>query len=288
MIRKTLAHTKTATYSVGMLRSEQNEGVLPVGTGFFVGPGLFATANHVIASGGQPHSVITEEAVGVHAASMRIADVLFTDADADFALLRVALSLDQQKVLELPAPLKVSTRLLEEGEPVYSFGYPLAQLRAPLRFSLKEARRFGLPVDDLVGEAGEPLTDYDIDEDRPIFALMTHNLSPRTTSAVVASRREYFSLIGDLSADALGPRADERDKFYVTDKALNYGNSGGPIVATETGKVHAVCTKFQPVSVPQVDGGSVMIPSLYGVVTRLSFAPILEVLRAHGVVTTDD
>ncbi len=40
------------------------------------------------------------------------------------------------------------------------------------------------------------------------------------------------------------------EKIYVLDKALNYGNSGGPIVAAETGRVHALCSRFQPVMVP--------------------------------------
>jgi hypothetical protein len=57
---------------------------------------------------------------------------------------------------------------------------------------------------------------------------------------------------------------------YVLDKALNYGNSGGPIVSQESGRAFAVCTNFQPVMVPQPTGGAVFIPSLYGVTSAIS------------------
>ena len=61
-------------------------------------------------------------------------------------------------------------------------------------------------------------------------------------------------------------------QLYVLDKALNYGNSGGPIVAVGTGKAHAFCSRFQPMRVPQGDPADpktswIMIPSLYGVVS---------------------
>jgi len=74
------------------------------------------------------------------------------------------------------------------------------------------------------------------------------------------------------------------------DKALNYGNSGGPIIASETGNVHAFCSRFQPVVIPQShlkdDKGShlgVMIPSLYGVVSNLSQERILSHLQSRSI-----
>ena len=71
-------------------------------------------------------------------------------------------------------------------------------------------------------------------------------------------------------------------KVYVLNKALNYGNSGGPIVAVETGNVHAFCSGFQPLFVPQNhlrDNGcslAIMIPSLYGIVFSLGNEAILD------------
>ncbi len=77
---------------------------------------------------------------------------------------------------------------------------------------------------------------------------------------------------------------------YVLDKALNYGNSGGPIVATGTGHVHAFCSRFQPVFVPQLhlsDGEgkhpAIMIPSLYGVVVNLGHPRVLAELRRRQI-----
>ncbi len=75
-------------------------------------------------------------------------------------------------------------------------------------------------------------------------------------------------------------------QVYVLDKALNYGNSGGPIIATDTGCVSALCSRFQPVSIQQPHLGAnvaIVIPSLYGVVSRLSNPSVLNVLAQRGV-----
>jgi hypothetical protein len=79
-------------------------------------------------------------------------------------------------------------------------------------------------------------------------------------------------------------------KVYVLDKALNYGNSGGPIIATETGKVHAICSRFQPVYVPQSHladkNGNllrIMTPSLYGVVSSLGNINILKEIKERNI-----
>ena len=84
-------------------------------------------------------------------------------------------------------------------------------------------------------------------------------------------------------------------KLYVLDKALNYGNSGGPIIAQDTGMCHAICTRFQPVFIPQQhladkDGNfpSVMIPSLYGVVSRFDNQAVIQQFQALGIEYSED
>jgi hypothetical protein len=80
------------------------------------------------------------------------------------------------------------------------------------------------------------------------------------------------------------------ERWVVLDKALNYGNSGGPVMATETGHVHALCSFFQPVKIPQEhlrQAGKrmpyIIVPSLYGVVANLSHPKVLAELQARGV-----
>jgi hypothetical protein len=84
-------------------------------------------------------------------------------------------------------------------------------------------------------------------------------------------------------------------QVYVLDKALNYGNSGGPIIAADTGNVHALCSRFQPVVISQphaktADGKplQIAIPSLYGVVSSLHNDEILSCLRGRGVALSDE
>lgn len=260
-IRDTLGHTRTATYSVVMQYGGPDR--VPVGTGFFVSPdGLFATAAHVL-RGGRPIQIVsTSEPL-----SLWVVDQapLHVDAAADFALLQI----DMERANGQVPCLTLSERLLDEGEPVYAHGYPLTQVRQPVGIPL------GPPGDDLTDSEGNPLKN-------PVGFMMNHGLSPRTTSAIVASAVEFQWLFE--------PTASEQPDVYVLDKALNYGNSGGPIIATDTGHAHAFCARFQPVRVPQStdpDGSAVVIPSLYGVAVRLTHAPVRQALDAQGVTFVD-
>jgi serine protease Do len=138
----------------------------------------------------------------------------------------------QVRLSEFPY-LKVSSRNLDEGEAIYSFGYPLSSPEA-------ESMHGGF--------------------------IGVSSLCPRTTSAIVSSTLEMTTMV----------MTSKDPKRYVLDKALNYGNSGGPIVSVETGHVHALCSRFQPVCIPQghlKDSSSnplyILIPSLYGVVSSL-------------------
>jgi S1-C subfamily serine protease len=84
-------------------------------------------------------------------------------------------------------------------------------------------------------------------------------ICPRVTSSIISSK---YDMIGPI-------RTSQDTKYYVIDKALNYGNSGGPIILVESGKVISVCVRFQPVNIPQLQGASVTIPSLYGISSSL-------------------
>ena len=106
-------------------------------------------------------------------------------------------------------------------------------------------------------------------------------LAPRVTSSIVAStivKTRPFS-------------TSVEPKEYVLDKALNYGNSGGPILSAETGHVHAYCSRYQPVTIPQrivpaeADpvNFSIVIPSLYGIVVGLHNPAIVEELIRRGI-----
>jgi hypothetical protein len=84
-------------------------------------------------------------------------------------------------------------------------------------------------------------------------------------------------------------------KVYVLDKALNYGNSGGPILASSSGHVHAFCSRFQPFYVPQAHLASpngpaplIMSPSLYGIVVRLGNRAIVAELEKRKISLSDE
>ena len=235
MIRKTLAQVKAATYAI--LLPDPGRGGLPTprGTGFFIDDaGHFLTAHHVVA--GQAVDDVwlqqspTEDGfVPMLQWSEKIAEW----PASDLALLKVDFERNSNK-----AHLKgrrafpfitVELAPVEEGTPVYAFGYPLPEVSGPMNLA------GGLQIAHI-------------------------GLGHRTTSAIVASTLERTTLV----------RTSLDPQVYVLDAAPNYGNSGGPIVVSESGKVFAVCSRFQPLQVPQPGGGSVFVPSLYGVVTSIS------------------
>lgn len=106
---------------------------------------------------------------------------------------------------------------------------------------------------------GYPLAKIQIQGDEATMMVGMHFYSPRATSAIISSHYWY---IEPFRATGGFPT------HYVIDKALNYGNSGGPIVICETGRAISVCLRFQSVVIPQ-QGIQVEIPSLYGITVSL-------------------
>ena len=269
MITNTLANTKAATFSVELPHQARQGMPTPTGTGFFISPdGWFITAAHVITEDNNRDGKVRSDldqtwlmketrGRGVPPGAMCQA-VSFGHiiASLDFALLKVDFQANANKAWlvgknQFPY-LEVSTRQLDEGESVYSFGYPLSE--------------------SFVQSLG-PVT------------VGSTSLRPRVTSAIISSTIYETKMV----------MTDADPQVYVLDKALNYGNSGGPIVSSETGRVHAICSEFQPVFVPQShineQNGtpiSVMIPSLYGVVSSLRNPEILDLLRSLNVPICDD
>jgi hypothetical protein len=271
MIRQTLQNTKKATFAI----VGDNNGIYhPFGTGFFVSAdGWFVTAAHVLFNQQtkQPnfdHSTIVlmrdafdEQRVGNSTCCFgAVHEVL---DNFDFALLKI-----DEKELENSKWLKdrkiehliVSEDLLEEAQPVYSYGYPLSQ---------------GLSITNNI-----PIDINAVNPEGKKFLINTsvQALCPRTTSAIISS----------ITENSLKESCECPDT-YVLDKALNYGNSGGAIISVETGLVHGICSYFQPVFIPQphLQNGQVqiMIPSLYGIVKNLSVKPIIDLLKSKGIPT---
>jgi serine protease Do len=279
MIRQTLARTKRATYCVLVQDGSEPVG-RPAGTGFFLtADGLFATAAHVLDQGRPDRLFKESNGEGEGHPSIPITEVLFSDPVSDFALMRAQLDPERQAQYGAISYLQPSDRVLEEGEPIYAFGYPLSQPGPPLTFTYEQlVVLFGEEVMGRIRRWGDgPMASPPKFAPDQTLSLATHRLSPRTTSAIVASAIDYYETL-PLA------RRNLPDHYYVLDKALNFGNSGGPIIATETGDVYALCTGIQTVMVPQpYPPGAVWIPSLYGVVTRLTLPAIRAALENHGV-----
>ena len=264
MIRRTLANTKAATFCVELVDIALLGMPAPAGTGFFVSAdGWFITAAHVITennqSDGPPRQDIDQawlmqetridgNAPGGMCQHVSLGHIL---PAFDIALLKVDFAANAQKEWLRPRSgfphLTVSSRELDEGEPVYAFGYPLS------------------------GASAAPFSGG---------VSGTSSLCPRVTSAIVSSTLEHSTMV----------MASNDAKVYVLDKALNYGNSGGPIVSSDTGRVHAVCSRFQPLQLQQnhvkVSSGDplvIVVPSLYGVVASLGNAAVLQLFGSLGI-----
>jgi serine protease Do len=253
-----LARTKRGTFSILLPNPFKGLMPCPVGTGFFVsGDGVFVTAAHVVTRDFKPDGpprddigngwLMTEPPPGDWGRWMCVGLSLESvDAQHDIAILKAhpAANRDKSWMSDGFPFVPVSFAVLEEGEPVYSFGYPLSHA-----------------------------THFDFGE----VMYGDSTLTPRVTSAIVSSTLEKTEMV----------RGDSMPQVYVLDKALNYGNSGGPIVSCTTGCVHAVSSRFIPVAIMQraSDGteSTLKIPSLYSIAVGLSNSSVRQSLESLGV-----
>lgn len=270
MIRKSLANTQAATFCVELPDQQKHGMPTPTGTGFFVSPdGYFVTAAHVVTENQQSDGPIRK------------------DLDKAVLMKETRLSAEPQP------PVMCQAVSFSHVLPRYDF----ALLKVDLQKNATKAWLTGRTSFPFIGVSSRHLTDgepvyafgYPLSEssvrDLGTVKVGSASLCPRVTGAIVSSTLDRTQMI--MSA------ADVQ--VYVLDKALNYGNSGGPIVATDTGRVHALCSRFQPLFVPQnhikdANGKpiNVMMPSLYGVVSSMENPEVMALLQKLGIPIYDE
>jgi len=242
MIINTLSNTKNATFAVLVPHPDPRaeEFPTPNGTGFFVSEdGYFITARHVLEK---------------------------KDASGNITLH------DPAKVQfikpEIPPPMpSVDSISIIKDWPEFDLVLLKADFdknRSKDAFKGKDGFDFVeidlnvIPEGTEVYSLGYPLPKYEVHIKRPLMWGF-HHFCPRTTSAIISSHH-------DVIGPAFGPGFP---KYYVIDKSLVYGNSGGPIIVQETGKAISVCVRFQPVQIPQNRNVTITVPSLYGITSSL-------------------
>ncbi|MBI1325164.1 trypsin-like serine protease [bacterium] len=268
MIHEYINHVKKATFCV-MLPDLHSKFNSPSGTGFFISAdGWFVTAAHVITEDGSPFGKIRSDVTSAWLEK----ESHFDEAD-QFITGTGCMSNEGVEYINPHldfALIKVDFNKNRHQEGFNHLqGFPYLTVSRRVLAEGEDVFSFGYPLstfNEITSNCGEI------------------SLSPRTTSAIVSSLIDRTKTM----------RSTKDPKIYVLDKALNYGNSGGPILASATGAVHAFCSRFQPVYVPQahltIPGSPtpmIMTPSLYGVVVRLANEVILKELERIGVKTID-
>ena len=203
----------------------------PRGTGFFISPnGYFITAAHVV----------------------NVVDVN-----------------DDKQIIELERPTNDFSVFVKNLKIINVWNeYDIALLKADLQENSKMSYfkdRKEFPYIDIdfndhfEGEEvltfGFPLPKAAV-QDNENIKIGLIEFSPRFTSAIISSTVESFKPV----------RTSNDPKFYVIDKALNYGNSGGPVLIRSSNRAISICVRFQP---QQMKDSGINVPSLYGITSSL-------------------
>lgn len=241
MITNTLSNTKKATFAVLVPHPDTRmKGFpTPMGTGFFVSKdGYFLTARHVLmhkledgsSSLYDPPKILFTKPETIPSSQVSDISIQKEWPNYDLILLKADFSKNKSKDAF-------------QGKDGFDF--------IAVDFNV-------IPEGTQVYSFGYPLPKIDVRGSQQ-FMVGFHYFCPRVTSAIISSHHDVIGPVFGLGF----PR------YYVIDKALNYGNSGGPIIVQETGKAISVCVRFQPTRIPQNKNVQVVIPSLYGISSSL-------------------
>ena len=232
MIRKTINHTKECTFIVRV--PGPNGFPYPVGTGFFIsGEGYFITAYHVIEGVNNFSNVRFQQPDGEHVLNISLIEKW---EHFDIALLKADLNLNQKRFE------KAKNQFLNGKE---EFPHLIPDFNQYFE---------GTPIYTF----GFPLPKVKIIEQNHITVGL-EALCPRVTSAIISSIYDYIRPI----------RSKEDTKIYTIDKPLHPGNSGGPAILSENGKVFGVCVASQLFSLQKLNIHEIQLPANYGFVVSL-------------------